>query len=211
MKNILCLLVVVMLSACSNTSRLPKNYTLNETNNIGLLVASISYSGNYSEYSVFIRNLTTLSMYQLSYGESLKLLPIVPKGDFSDIGRQGGLYTEELPAGEYEVYSWAIYSGVATVKPQNQFSYKFKVAPGKITYLGNFYFIQTQSMGLTVTGAEVKYTNKKEVDFNVLAKKYPKIDRSKLAFSIHEDTVINKLGNESSYDIDWTINYIHYQ
>ena len=133
----------------------------------------------------------------------MALIPIPPKGDYSDYNSKGELFAIELKSGEYQINGWDVFSGYATISPLAPISIKLKIEPGKATYIGNFTFTQTGSLGLTVTGVSVTYSNKFARDKKVLAKKYPNINIENVILGVSPDTSINDLGGagETSWDM----------
>ncbi|MBQ4810143.1 hypothetical protein J8M20_02300 [Pseudoalteromonas luteoviolacea] len=192
--GVICLLVV----GCATTKSVKKGYQLNEATDKGVFVASISYQGGYSGYSIRFSASNGQSSGQIEFGKGMSLIPIPPKGDYSHIGRKGQLYVVELPAGDYTVFGWQVASGYATTKPQMPISINFKVQPGKATYIGNFDFVQTSGLGLTVTGVEVNYTEQSNIDLEVLKRRFPNINVSDVIMGIKPSFSMEGIGGENS-------------
>lgn len=202
-KFLITALCLAFLTACTSTQSVKSDYTLSSNSSTGVMLASIEYVGGYSGYSVTVSNMPFTEAWNIQFGEGMALIPIPPKGDFSEYGRKGELFAIELAPGEYQVERWNVYSGYATISPLSPISIKFKIEPGKATYIGNFTFTQTDSLGLTVTGVDVTYSNKFLRDKEVLAKKYPNITTESVMLGIAPKTRIRGLGNsgQTSWDM----------
>ena len=196
------LLIATLLSGCAATT-IKKDYNLNESSNKGLLVTSISYQGGYSGYAVYFSDANSDKFDYVEFGAGVSLIPIPPKGDFSHLNRKGEVFATELPAGEYHIWRWRVQSGYATLTPIHPMKVEFKIEPGKATYIGNFDFIQTSSLGLTVTGVDVNYTDQSEIDLDVLFKKFPNIKREQVIKGIKEGATYSGIGGSSQ--TSWNI------
>lgn len=128
------------------------------------------------------------------------LLPIFPTNDFDNI--KGKLHVIELPPGEYEIANWGVTSGFANLNQTRPFSVKFKIQPGKATYIGSFIFTVTDSMGLTVTGVRVDYEDRFDEDLLVLREKYPYLIDSDIFMGLEQGLVKKDIGGSSSVVLD---------
>ena len=90
----------------------------------------------------------------------------------------GRLVVIQLPADEYEFYSWIGVSSNSYMEPAKEFSIKFSVKPGKIIYLGG---IVLQNM---VTESSLHIVDPRKRDIAVLANKYPQIDLNQVEIRI---------------------------
>ena len=196
-------LCLLLLTACTSTPNIKSDYLLNANSSSGVMLASIEYVGKYSGYSVSFSDIPYSKNWHIQFGEGMALIPIPLKGDFSEYGSKGGLFAIELKEGEYQINSWKVFSGYATISPVSPISIKFKIEPGKATYIGNFTFTQTNSLGLTVTGVSVTYSSKFERDKDVLTKKYPYVLNENIILGVFPDTIIEGLGGsgETSWDL----------
>ncbi|HEY6382939.1 MAG TPA: hypothetical protein VIY07_14175 [Pseudolabrys sp.] len=167
---------------------------MNAAGNAGVVTGSITYAGSFSGYSVLYRALTGADAGRIQTGQGALLIPYIPKGDVSLLGTRGELFAVELPAGEYEFYSWSVGSGFADVRPTSPFSVTFIVIPGKVMYVGNFHFRQTASMGLTVTGVQVDYVDRAERDLPLLSKKYPTLAAAGIDVGLERGAAYEQLG-----------------
>ena len=193
---VVCLFTFVI-QGCA-TPNIDRGYVLNSTAESGVVSGSITYQGGYSGYRVYYRSLKQdgeSGFFQ--WGKSNVLIPYFPKGDFESLGIKGALFAAELSAGDYEIYQWSVGSGPAIVKPIEDFSIRFTVEPAKAVYLGNFNFVQTDSMGLTITGAEVSYADMSIRDLSVLQQKYPNFSKVPVKYAVPPSTNINRLGGNT--------------
>lgn len=196
-------LCLAFLTACNSTQSVKSDYKLTSNSSAGIMLASIDYVGGYSGYSLTVSDIPFTDTWNVQFGEGMALIPIPPKGDFSEYGRKGELFAIELAPGDYQVERWTVFSGYATISPLSPISIKFKIEPGKATYIGNFTFTQTDSFGLTVTGVDVTYSNKFLRDKDVLARKYPNIATDSVMLGLASDTLIRRLGSsgQTSWDM----------
>ncbi len=165
----------LILSACSAAKTVPVGEDLSADVENGLVLVSVTHVGQFSEYSMFFREVGSDTFQTLDIGARFTILP--PNmtrwdWDIDDRGHKGDVFALRLPLGTYEVFRWRVGSGVATVTPSDEFSIKFEVEPGTTTYIGNFRFLQTSSTGLTVTGADVQHVDEWDRDWGVFSRKY---------------------------------------
>lgn len=182
------------LSACAAQS-ITQDYTLTAEAREGVVTGSVSYSGRYSGYYVHYRQLPGGVRGEFSFGSSVAVVP--DKGDFSEPGLRGSVFAKALPPGEYEVYRWSVGSGYATVASTEPFSIRFTVEPGKLVYLGNFHFIKTSSLGLTVTGAKLSYKEEIASDLPIFKRKFPALADTPVAYAAAAGTARDDLGGAS--------------
>jgi hypothetical protein len=203
MKNIFILiLTVIILTGCASTKNIKSNYSLNSQSGKGVLISSISVKGSYSGYSVYFQSIDNEHRGYIEFGAGTALLPIFPEGDFSHLDRKGEVFAVELPAGKYKVWRWGVASGYAFVKPAEPMSIEFEVIAGKATYIGNFDFIQTSSLGLTVTGVKVNYSDQFKIDTGIIINKYPNIELSQIDKGIIDNAKYLGIGGNSSTNWD---------
>lgn len=124
------------------------------------------------------------------------LIPVRLKSDFQ--GVNGKLQVTELPSGKYEISRWGVTSGYVHLSQTQPFSIKFKIEPGKATYIGSFIFSVTKTLGLTVTGVKVDFQDKYAEDVAVLRKKYPNLERTDIYMGLESNLLKNDIGGESS-------------
>jgi hypothetical protein len=193
-------LTALLVAACA-TPNVSQDYRLNPSSNDGVVMGSVTYSGRYSGYSVEFRQVPTGQTGRFQTGESVALIPQVPKGDFGSAAPRGTVFAAALAAGDYEIYEWKVGSGYANVRSTAPFSIRFKVEPGKLVYLGNFHFTQTSGMGLMVTGAMLSYAEKHERDIAAFKAKFPALAEFPIAYAVAPGTNEEWLGGRSSTTI----------
>ena len=201
-KFLSCTLCLILLTACKSTSNIKNDYKLRANSSSGVLIASIEYVGKYSGYSVRLSDMPYTKSWSIQFGDGMALIPIPPKGDFSEYGSKGELFAIELKPGDYQIDGWNVFSGYATISPLSPISIKFRIEPGKATYIGNFTFTQTDSLGLTVTGVSVSYSNKYERDKDVLTEKYPFLTVDEVMLGVSPEILIKGLGEDGNTSFD---------
>ena len=198
-------MLCVLIGGCAATKSVKQDYVLNANSGKGLLATSLTYRGSYSGYSITFNGIENAKTQKIQIGEGLAvgLVPMPSQGDFSGYGRTGEVFALELPKGKYRVYTWHVHSGYGHVAPLLPINIEFEIVPGKVTYLGNFEFVQTGSLGLTVTAATVNYTDQAQIDIEVLLRKQPKIQRENILMGIAKDAKYFGLGGntQTSWDI----------
>ncbi|QLC73831.1 hypothetical protein LPB260_24285 [Pseudomonas sp. LPB0260] len=199
---------VLLLCGCVTTN-VSKNYSLKENSGTGLVVGSITYDGSYSGYAVSYRRAPSEASGRFQSGQSNVVIPYFPAGEFETMGINGNLIAAELPAGDYVIDAWSVGSGAAFVRPTRPFSILFSVIPGKATYIGNFHFTQLSRMGLTVTGAKVDFSDKRERDSDVLKKHYPNLSTVSIVSAVEPGLHVTELGglHHTTISIDVPITY----
>lgn len=200
-KTLLFGVLILILSACAGpTASVKESYFLDSKSNNGLLVGSIKYRGLLSGYKVYFKGIKNNQSGYFEAGKGILLIPILPKSDFRNIN--GKLQVTELPPGEYEISHWGVASGYAHLKPTQPFSIKFKIEPGKATYIGSFVFTVTKKMGLTVTGVSVDFQEMYSEDVEVLRQKYPNLAETDIYLGLESGFHENDIGGRSSTSWD---------
>lgn len=190
-----------VITGCATVNRaIDTNYSLSSKDGTGLLIASVKYRGPVSGYKVYYKSVDENTNGSLEAGAGVMLIPIPPKSDFSTVN--GKLEVQELPAGEYEINGWRVVSGYANVVPTTPFSIKFKIEPGKATYIGSFVFDVTNAMGLTVTGVTLAHKDSYQEDAKVLFVKYPNLNEFDVNIGLKVNSITEKLGAGNSTSID---------
>lgn len=205
MKISFLLFVLAVLAGCSSNV-IKEDYSFSESIQKGVLLGSITYEGSYSEYGVHYRKVSEQKKDgYVSIGESVSLIPLhlfssmeIEQGDI-----EGEVFGLSLEPGLYEFYAWKVSSAGIKTKSTEPFSLRFEVKPGKSIYIGNFNFTQTDSRGLTVTGASVDFSNQVKRDMNIIGDKYINLSdigyvRDKFSVNVGE----NKLSTSEFY---WSI------
>ena len=199
-----CLLVCLALfmAACASVENVPNNFNLSPQSNNGILLASVTYHGTYSGYSILFRKVGATDFQKLTIGTGTALVPPgLLDWDIKQRGLRGNLFAVELPAGDYEFYSWRVASGYANVKPSSDFRIPFSIIPGKATYQGNFKFNRDTGVGLTVIAVDVQYHDEATRDISIFQKKYAAIDPSNVKLGIDPSALAHRLGGSSSATI----------
>lgn len=194
-------LLACMLSACATpTASVSKSYSLESNSKNGVLVGSVKYRGPLSGYQVYYRGLDNNKSGYFEAGKGIMLVPIPPRSDFSNI--KGKLQVAELPPGEYEISRWSVTSGYAHLSQTQPFSIRFKIEPGKATYIGSFVFSVTDTMGLTVTGVRVDFQEMYSDDIAVLNIKYPNLNKTEVFMGLESNLVKKDVGGVSAARFD---------
>lgn len=193
----LSLLAIAFLSSCA-TSNIGSAYRLSPSGETGIVSGSLTRDGAYSEYSVFYRQIPGGESGHLGIGQANVIIPYFPKGDFNDRHTKGELFAVELPAGVYEFYRWHVGSGMTSIEPTDPFSIRFRVVPGRATYIGNFHFTQTAHLGLTVTGVKVSYLDMSARDVPLLAIKFPALSEHPVTTEISSGAEVEHVGGSSA-------------
>jgi hypothetical protein len=186
-------LALLALNACA-TKNIDRNYALDETSGKGVVIGSITYSGTYASYSVYYRKVGGGTAGRFQFGQGMYLFPPLEKDDIRGRGLRGDVFAAELPAGDYEIYSWHVGSGYALVGPSNPFTIRYHIEPGKSVYLGNFHFQRRERLLGGVTGAMLTYKDEAERDLKIFATKYPKLGEFEIGSSIEKGQVYDDLG-----------------
>ena len=122
-------MAAVALAACASpTANVPRNYVLSQANGTGMVIGTITSSGDYADYRIEYRRIG-------GRGDGFFNLHSV-NPEFN-----GALIAAELPAGDYEIYRWRIIMRTAyensETMPDTPFSIPFRVEPGQATYIGS--------------------------------------------------------------------------
>lgn len=182
----------LLVSACAGVSNVDKDFTLSNESEKGLLVGSVTYAGKYSGHRVLFKPVDEDRNLWVQTGKGTVLVPYFPDGDIAEPGRKGDVFVTELPPGRYEFFSWAIHSGYATVRPQYSMAIPFEIKAGEALYVGNFHFRQTSWRGWTVTGARLEYGDFLARDLDIMRRKYPRIDPTRIFAGIEKGLLIDR-------------------
>ena len=199
--RLLLLLAVAVLSACA-TPDVGSDYKLRTNSNEGVVAGSVTYNGRFSGYGVLYHQLPSGVSGRFETGQAMLIIPYIPKGDFDDDELKGTVFASALPAGDYEIFAWHVGSGPVHVRSTAPFSIRFRVEPGKAVYLGNFHFTQTDSMGLTVTGAKLTYRDAAQRDLPMIKKKFPMFVDESIAYAAPPGINQDNLGEQFRTQID---------
>lgn len=96
----------------------------------------------------------------------------------------GYLNAVELPAGDYEFYTYEgqLYlpnGGTVTYFPRKEFSWKFKVEAGTANYLGNVNICNIDFINKIIT-----LNDERERDFRLFKEKYKNIDVNEIKITL---------------------------
>lgn len=166
------LALAAVVSGCAARS-IKQDYQLNPEK--GVLLGSITRDGMLAGYRVLFRPLGQEKGFDFveTGCDSIVEPSCYARQDFEAIGLKGDLFAVELPPGDYEVFAWDVVSGSIHVGPSSPISLRYRIAPGRATYVGNFHFTQTARFGLGVAGARVDHSKPFERDFALIQDKYP--------------------------------------
>ena len=198
---LLSMLISLLWGCATPTASVGASYSLDSNSANGLLVGSVKYSGLLSGYKVYFHGLDNDASGYFEAGKGIMLNPIPPKSDFR--GVNGVLQVTELPAGNYEISRWGVTSGYAHISQTQPFSIKFKIEPGKATYIGSFVFSVTKKMGLTVTGVNVDFKESYSEDVGILRQKYLGLEHAEIYMGLESNLLKKDIGGESS--THWTM------
>lgn len=199
-RSIEIVVLFMLISGCA-TRNIDEQYRPTSTNGNGIVIGSITYQGNYAEYQVVYRRRPDGPPAFVHHGESAKLIPYIPKGDFENNEPKGSLYAIELPEGDYEIYNWHVFCGAYRIAPLQEFSLPFHVQAGKVTYVGNTHFLETSKRFLAVTGVSVTQSDESARDLAVFMRKYPNFSKAQIAETIAPGTHIDRLGSATSTSV----------
>ena len=165
----------------------------------GLLLTSLTYHGSYSGYSVLYRKIGSTDFDTLTIGTGTALIPPgMLDWDIKHRGLRGNIFAIDLPAGDYEVFSWRVSSGYGNTHPVNDFSIPFRIIPGKTTYIGNFKFDRKGGAGGTVLFVDVQQIDESSRDTEIFQKKQTHPATYELEMGIASNTHQHNLGGGSS-------------
>lgn len=190
MKYKLVLMLLIIFGAGCSTSNVSKDYSLNKDANKGLLLVAISWSDDPRGAPGYAAATSDVS-YQFKsksgeYKQSVHLDPTLGLDFFKDFTPESGngsgrIVALELPEGDYEFYGWKLLQGSAdhfwNVEP---FSIPFRITKGVASYIGELnlsIFRVKNALNVGVFGrGTLSLTDKSERDFQLIARKFPKID-----------------------------------
>jgi len=214
MKRLLTSMAVALgLIGCAATSDLPGEYVLDPKQPEGFVIVSLTLSGEpmekVSSLEFRLRMLPPKdgeAVVARPYFESPKQFArgvsrvtsstaedrrIVVKGpgsgerlDLREGAMTGRVASMLLPAGSYELYTWALkepagQNGGTEYGPQRPFSYQFVVTPGRATYIGqlNLHLNDGKMQKITVE-------DRRERDLALLKKKVPSIGAAQVVSEV---------------------------
>ena len=186
--------IVFALSACTEVPLKPDTLTQSDLSaENGVLVGAISRGPAewlYTTYAVQFREVGTTEMPETYVQMSSKSFFYLgdPKfdDDFASDESSGAIFAYVLPPGEYEFYQYYLHRGTGVgwveFRSHDDFSIKFAIEPGRITYVGEFRAdpVNGKNMfGIFVpAGIDLTLHNAQQRDLSILAAKYPNLDIS---------------------------------
>lgn len=185
-RKVLLLLMVLTLVGCVPAVRqIDSRYTLSEDSGNGVVIASVTYQGGYSQYAVDLRATGQTATQRMQIGSAQTIIPAgMQQWDIEAPGTRGQLFSVELPAGSYEIAEWTAGSGAASMDHEDSFTIPFEVLSGQITYIGNFNFKATGRMGAMITNLNVIHSDEFDRDAEVAARKFPHLELDRVAYAI---------------------------
>ena len=172
-KLILVAIISLILVGCA-TSDVPKDFSLSPDSKSGVLIASLKYDGPVAGYKVYYKGLNNDQTGYFEAGSSKDPLGLFGmRHDFPDFG--GKLQVTVLPPGDYEIDRWRVDGGMAHISHATPFIIKFKIEPGKATYIGSFMFTVTNKFVDIVTATKVDFSDEFDEDVKVLRRLYPSL------------------------------------
>lgn len=159
--------ILVALGGCA-TPNVKTDYTLTGKNGKGLLVASLSVSGDAGNAGVNFRR----------EGEKDHQQVAAEPFDWED--EKSRLIVVELPIGRYEMYEWVTVFGGKFVMRTRLPNISFAINEGKITYIGNLCMGYTQWSGKRT----LQLTDKRDRDLSFFRGRYKNISESDILIDI---------------------------
>lgn len=177
-------LTAVLLVGCASRV-LPEQYALNPVGNTGVVVASITHTGTFGLHAIQMQSLDDSVRERFFVGQSAPM-PFPQKYDIKGDEVKGDVFSAELPQGKYKVYRWSVDTqGFHVGAPA---TIRFTVEPGKITYLGRFEFVQTETRGMAVLGAVVSVKDEAEKDMAIVSARTPSLKNEPIAINVSTST-----------------------
>ncbi len=168
---LLCLLTILITGCASNN--IDSDYQIIPERGKALILGSITYAGLPSKYSVKYENVSTKESAWLSAGRSVLFdLGSASELSLKKTGVNGNIFAIELDPGKYTFDEWTVQSSV-TLKSEVTPKIEIDLAANKALYVGNFHFVQTDSIVLVVSGADVFYSNKFHRDIEKINEAFP--------------------------------------
>jgi hypothetical protein len=180
MKTIFLLLLLFIMSACVPTNEISHDFQLVRGQSTGVVILSLTHrEGIHDSYPprCAYRGLNNNVMGGTQRGDSgfipLDKTIIFSKTATNLIGRAavlGRVVAMELPGGAYEFFRCDSTGALMRTYSVEEFSIKFSVNPGAVTYLGNIQFIVAPS-GSTFN---IFIEDRRDRDFEIVRRTWPK-------------------------------------
>jgi hypothetical protein len=174
--RLLAAIALIALGGCGHIAKLPENYAVDAKSPNGAVIVSLTFEGEL-QFSAF-----TLEYRLVRGGEtqSMHSASILASPDIDSDGRRGWLFPRELPPGEYEFYKWRGMMGNASYWSPRDFSNRFTVSAGRITYIGSVNVLTSS----TAKRYQVQVRDERERDIAAFLTRYPKVKREQVEFDI---------------------------
>jgi len=185
------LVLLLVISGCATTTKYPKMFDYKNSQN-GIMYGTVTYEGEYSGYRVFYKGEGGTNKGWVQTGE--KISWTFPESFLHRYGIEGDVFAVELAPGKYTFYWWWVGSGLPEIGATSKFDIQIEVLPQTLSYVGNFNFVQTMSQGLTVTGADVNYSDFFDRDTKYLLQKYSNFEGIAISKQIQDGYLVKNLG-----------------
>ena len=174
--RLLAAITLILLGACGHIAKLPDSYTVDSKSPNGAVIVSLTFEGGL-QFSAF-----TLEYRLVGGGESQSMhsAAILGAPDIDSDGRKGWLFPRELPPGEYEFFKWRGMSGNASYWSPRDFSNRFTVTAGRVTYIGSVNVLTSAA----TKRYQVQVRDERERDIPAFLTRYPKVKREQVEFDI---------------------------
>jgi hypothetical protein len=182
---------LLLLNACS-TADIRKNYKLTEGQTTGVLLVSITHSGEVLGFyppTCSYTSIRTGDSGWIGDSHSVSLLlddTLVKSEEYTNIMgskvRQGKMVAIELPSGYYKLdtcvlkYFNGMYS--ATYRNRNMFNMPFTVYPGKAVYIGNI------TVNLSENYINIGVRDERGRDMEIVTRNWPGIGSDDIIYKI---------------------------
>ena len=184
--KLMALFSIALVCGCSSMGGIPRDYAGADG---GVLVAGLGAARgtSYSSYTMKYRTTNGAGEGSFRYLQE-NIFAATPR-DFDDQAGNGFVAVQRLPPGDYEIYNFSIFHNGEMFQnyysSRKDFSIKFKIVPGKTTYLGDFTAVRIQGrnfFGMPVPGgAYFVVSNKEERDIAIARRKLPSIGQVEAA------------------------------
>lgn len=197
---ILTMACLFVIHGCS-MANISQDYSFSSNSPKGILVGSITYEGYYASYSIHLKNLDTGEMHKIEAGGSMTPFHLFnPKGNLDHLGVKGDLFAVELVSGNYEVYRWSVAPGNGTyLSSKKPIGINVVINQGKALYFGSVNFKQTETFGVTISGAKALYLSQYNRDVKEFRKNYHNIQLPEIRSALKADQTL-ALGEDMKPD-----------
>ena len=183
-KSLYLLPLLLFLTGCITlTLNVSKDYSLIGNEDVGLVIVSLTQSGQrIKNHNYLYRGITNKIKGSLPATNIHINNDWEPSKTSPQVAYIGRLAVIELPKGEYEFYSWKgnIDIGITMwrIYSSNEFSFRFKVIPGRAVYIGNldmYLDIEKKRSDIIIRNIDIKIYDMSYRDLILLYDKYPQI------------------------------------